>query len=228
MALVVALIALVFLTVLPVLAAPNITISSRTPVVNAGNITRNSNIVVQFSESINSGTVSASTFRVHGSISGRISGSYGTMGDTVTFNPTNNFKAGEMVQVTLTTGIHDATDGDGLAAPVTYQFRVASGGTGIYNNTELFIGPSPHMDATAAAVADFNGDGWLDIAIALADVGSSVDLQNKVFFNDGDGTFDSAGYNLGPSDDDSWSLAAGDVDNDGDIDIAVADYADGN
>jgi hypothetical protein len=207
----------------PVFAAPPITVVSRTPGINALNVSLSSNIVVQFSESINSGTVSAATFRIHGSISGRITGAFDTTDAVITFNPTNNFTPGEIIQVTLTTGIHDATDGDGLTSPITYQFRTTNSGAGIFNAAQIPIGPSISINATSAAAADFNGDSWIDIVISGSD-----GTPTKIYWNDGDGTFDNAATTLVAGSVNIWSVAAGDIDNDGDIDIAVASDNSGN
>ena len=42
-----------------------------------------------------------------------------------------------------------------------------------------------------------------------------------IYFNDGDGTFDTTADNFGPANFDTPALALGDVDGDGDLDIAV-------
>ncbi len=54
--------------------AAGLTITAKTPATNALNIEVTANIVVTFSGSIDQATVTAGTFNVDGSISGRISG----------------------------------------------------------------------------------------------------------------------------------------------------------
>jgi hypothetical protein len=210
---------LVFTNVMPVQAA-NITISSRTPAVNALNVAVASNITVTFSSSINSGTVTANTFNVDGSISGKIAGAYTISGSTVTFNPTNNFKPGESITVTLTTGIADASAAV-LGKAVTWQFRAAAGGSGTFSNTAHPIGSTYHTFGCTIASGFFNTDNYLDIVIGnypnAPDIG-----QNYIFMNAGNGTFENSGVALGSGGDDSWGLAAGDMDGDGDQDIVVA------
>jgi hypothetical protein len=91
------------------------------------------------------------------------------------------------------------------------------------NGSGLFIsqGPMPTgLTPTAVAAADLNGDGKSDLVVANF---SSTTLN--VFLGNGDGTFTSAGsvpaaspsFGFGPV-----GVVAGDFDNDGKLDIAVA------
>jgi dienelactone hydrolase len=76
-------------------------------------------------------------------------------------------------------------------------------------------------DHTTIAIGDFNGDGQLDLAVALCTV-SKVGL----FFGSGDGTF-AAGPELetgsGP-----WKVAAGDFNGDGKLDLITANQRSGS
>ena len=83
----------------------------------------------------------------------------------------------------------------------------------------------PEIIGGGVALADFDGDGDLDIYFVQ---GGSVlepgDHGNRLYFNRGDGTFEAApdagaanrGYGIG--------VAAGDYDNDGDVDLYVTNY----
>jgi enediyne biosynthesis protein E4 len=69
-------------------------------------------------------------------------------------------------------------------------------------------------------VADYNGDGWLDLYVTCLG-------PNKLYRNNGDGTFTEVGAAAGV-DDRRWSTGAtfGDYDRDGDLDLFVANYTD--
>ncbi len=73
-------------------------------------------------------------------------------------------------------------------------------------------------DSRAIVLADLDGDG--DVDAAVANVGAS----NKLYLNDGDADpFSSAAILIGSADtDNSHDLALGDLDQDGDLDVVVA------
>lgn len=88
------------------------------------------NIVVQFSESLNQDTLTAGNISVVGTSSGSHSGSYSFNTSTyeLTIDPATNFTYGETVNVTIGTGIRDLA-GNALAAPYTFSFTVESAPT---------------------------------------------------------------------------------------------------
>lgn len=192
-------------------SAASMTILSRTPGINGLNTALGSNIVVQFSSNINAASVTENTFNVDGSLSGKISGGYSTTGDTVTFNPAADFRPGETVIVTLTTGIQDNV-GDTLAASVTWVFTVVVvPDPCIYNIYSYTLVSSDYT--RSVALGDFNGDGYLDIA-----KGNDISTANLIYLNNDNGTF-AAGYPIGPGSYSTLAMAAGDLDGDGDLDI---------
>lgn len=67
---------------------------------------------------------------------------------------------------------------------------------------------------------DFNGDGFLDILVA------NFDAANALYINNGDGTFTDTAKEAGVAlaDSPSQGVALGDFDNDGDLDIYLAQY----
>ena len=64
------------------------------------------------------------------------------------------------------------------------------------------------------AFADINADGWLDV------VEGNYDTPNRVYFNQGDGEFETSPSWSSTVVTNTWQLALGDIDNDGDIDLA--------
>jgi hypothetical protein len=74
----------------------------------------------------------------------------------------------------------------------------------------------------ALEIGDMDGDGYLDLAVG------NTGEENVVYLNDGDGTFDTITHTFGSGTglDQTYDLAVGDVDGDGDLDLAAAKWRD--
>ncbi len=129
----------------------------------------------------------------------------------------------ERVRRSLKTGSPPAA-GPGAAAEITFDpkplgMMVRTGGTGAKHLIETMI--------AGVAVFDYDGDGWPDIFVAngatVPDlVKADASYSNRLFRNNHDGTFSDvtaragllgSGYSMG--------AAAGDFDNDGNVDLLV-------
>ena len=205
--------------------------SSSSPANAKHNIAVGSNITATFSQAIASGTVSSSTFVLHGGFIGKHStgGTASTHKDatytgggttTLTLNPGANFAPGELLSVTLTTGLQNGS-AQALSAAKVFQFMAAtSGGPAVFSNESQNFGTG--SDGTFEVVAgDVDGDGDLDLA-----VGNHTG-QNVVYLGDGDGTFATAGNNFGPGGGQTWTVQFGDVDGDGTFDTTNTNYGTG-
>jgi hypothetical protein len=108
--------------------------------------------------------------------------------------------------------------GDGGGDSGESDVRVFLGnGDGTFQPSNVyFVGTDPD----SVAVADFNGDGILDLAVVL--LGSNIDQGTiKILLGKGDGSFQAGqGYSVGVH---PAAVAVGDFNGDGILDLAVAD-----
>ncbi len=161
------------------------------------------------------GSVKDTTFVVHAMQTGQIvnpphDNTIGVVGDTITFNPDNDFKPGETIHVIATDGIRNTLAEASVKR--VWEFRAeASGGTGLFGNSGQGLGNHSSRDA---ALSDLDSDGDLDAFVANA--GGS---PNRVWMNDGSSNFTDGGQDLG--DHFSCDVALGDLDGDGDLDAFV-------
>ncbi|MEO8664018.1 MAG: FG-GAP-like repeat-containing protein, partial [Ignavibacteria bacterium] len=95
-----------------------------TPSKNAINVTKSADIQVSFSKEMNASTISTSNIKVFGLQTGlkSTSVSYNAGTRTATINPSSDFKVGEKIQVTLSSGIETSTGTP--ITPFTWTFTV--------------------------------------------------------------------------------------------------------
>ena len=161
------------------------------------------------------GSVTDTTFVVHAMQTGQIlspphGNAISVVTDTITFNPDNDFKPGEMIQVIATDGIQNTLAEASVKR--VWEFRAAAtGGTANFIDTGQTLGD--HL-SYGVAVGDLDGDGDLDAYVVNYNTGG-----NRVWLNDGSGNFTDNGQDLGNHD--SMGVALGDVDGDGDLDAFV-------
>ena len=179
------------------------TITSLSPARNALSADRSTNVAVTASAGLNS----SNAIKVFSpQAGGNKAGNATANGNTLSFNPTADFKPGETVFTTVTAA-------SGLTKHHVFQFTTAAASaSGTFTGSiEMEVGDTP----TSVAAADVDGDGDLDILAANAG-SNSVSVR----INNGSGSF-GGGYNVAV-DAVPYSVAAADVDGDGDLDILAA------
>ncbi|MBD2704464.1 leucine-rich repeat domain-containing protein [Spirosoma sp. BT702] len=207
-----------------------LSIASVSPTRNQRNAVRNTNVAVTFDQPLSNTGATLGALRLFsqqrgGQLRNGAGGSASVSGNTLTFNPTLDFKPGEKVYATVTTDIQ-STGSATLAQGNVFEFIAQSGGTGKSNfkphptTPIVYVGNTPYN----AEVGDLDGDGDLDIVTA------NIYSNNiSVRLNDGLGNFIPHSTNpeilvgLNP-----YNVALGDVDGDGDLDMLAPNVGDDN
>lgn len=118
-------------------AAP--TVASTDPATAATDVPLNRSVVVNFSETMDSTTVGATTFMLTGPNGDEIPGNISYLGTTATFDPADLLEANAEYTVTIGTGVSDLA-GNELADAVTSTFTTSA---------SLAEGPAPVILGTA-------------------------------------------------------------------------------
>ncbi|MBI5193709.1 MAG: Ig-like domain-containing protein [Nitrospirae bacterium] len=101
------------------------TVSSTNPVNGATNIPVNATITANFSEPIDSATVTKDTFTVSAG-SNNVTGTFTVSGTSATFTPSGNITENTTCTVTITTGVKDLA-GNTMAGNFTWSFTTVAG-----------------------------------------------------------------------------------------------------
>ncbi|MBA3534157.1 MAG: VCBS repeat-containing protein, partial [Ardenticatenales bacterium] len=186
------------------------------PVSNALDIATTSTISATFDRDVDSTSVSTSTFTVRGEQTALYDGSYSfPSADSVQLDPNDSFKPGEVIQVQVSDGL--LADNGMPSEPYGWQFTAAaSGGSGSYSahaSTPSFGAGS----STDVALGDIDADGDLDALVANAS-----GQAETVWVNNGSGSYSAHASTPSFGVGESFDVALGDIDADGDLDALVA------
>lgn len=172
------------------------------------------NVVITFSQAMNSGTAAPGAIRVINTQTRQpVPATYsGGSTNSITANPFSDFHAGEQAWVTVTTQAQSQVGNTPLAKAFVYRFTAAArkASAKFTANPDVPVGTG----AQAIAAADVDGDGKIDLITANSGANTV-----SVRLNDGTGAFiGTTNIAVGTA---PRAVTAADVDNDGDLDLLV-------
>ncbi|MCC6251925.1 MAG: VCBS repeat-containing protein, partial [Bacteroidia bacterium] len=188
-----------------------LTVVSTNPVENSTNVPVAQNTSVTFSPSVVLSSLSNTRF--HGSLKGRHFGLGSVSQPTYTFNPNINYKPGEKISVTIPSA--SSISGGTLSSPYQFEYFAAAGSGTARFQALSSIASNNISDIVAG---DFNNDGDIDFAVTRAS-NDEFAITVQTYNNNGSGTFTSGSSFFMYND---VGIAAGDLDNDGDLDLVTA------
>lgn len=207
----------------PTILYAQLRVTNVVPRQNEIKVAVNDAIAVSFLEELDPATLNSETWKVHGNQTGFYQGKivYDAATGTGFFTPSSFFKEGEVVSVTLTAGVRNNL---GLALlPFQWSFTVAvEYGTGTFSEPIAISIGENERDPVAVYAADFNNDFFPDLAVANNSTNSVTIFINEFFVFGG--SFQTQGIvavGNGPN-----SIAGGDFDADGLLDLAVSSFDD--
>jgi len=174
-------------------------INTVSPPMNSNIVVKSSDIQITFMQDMNGSLMTDENIKLFGYQTGLMTASldYNSVTKTLTINPVNNFKNGEKISLTLTSGLK--TIANESITSFVYSFRTkALGGTAFFTKSSGIVTPGYYIIS-----GDIDGDGDIDLL-----------LNDKIFKNNGNALF-SFHSTLSLS---GYTVMA-DFDNDGDLDI---------
>ena len=181
---------------------------SSTPAKASNTVTLDSDITMTFDSPVKTSTLNTTNIVITGKNTGIIPGVFsGGETTSVIFNPTNDFKPGELITVTLTSGLQNTSNAS-LTTPHSFSFTTKNasmttpfftkgiielGGGTSYSVFAVDIDGDDDMDIVSASsgkIKWFESDGASDPSWTANDIDTGVSLAHSVFASDIDGDGD--------------------------------------
>ena len=186
-------------------------ITSTSPAMNEQNDAVSSNIILDFAEAIDGATVNTNNIVISGSVSGKIAGAFmGGGTSTIIFNPTYDFKNGEIIHVDINSNVKN-TEGVNILGQHNYNFRVAAVSYGFTpgSYTKHIISSTAASTQTNLPI-DMDDDGDVDVLFTNG---------NDIIWNENDGALNFTQHTIVTSGGTPYKVYAIDLDLDGDMDV---------
>jgi hypothetical protein len=208
----------IFLMTITGTYAQSLELVSSNPSLNEVHVSFDRPISLLFDDPLDITTANADNIIVRGSQTGVIEGTYNAVNNFITFTPSSNYKAGEVISVTITERLSDDT-GSFFRFGHTLSFTVSAP---VANDLEfvdakVLIGPTEtgeNLNPIGGIPLDIDNDGDVDL------LGASQEISSLYWFeNDG-----SANFTTQTVDDViavDGIVGFSDFDNDGDSDVLV-------
>ncbi|WP_324671433.1 FG-GAP-like repeat-containing protein [Hymenobacter sp. GOD-10R] len=175
------------------------------PTRNARSASRNTDVTATFNQPLANNAATQGALKVFSRQAGGLKASAATVsGNTLTVNPTTDFKPGETVFATLTKAAQNSSTS--LPNAQVFQFTTA-----VSPSTGTFAGGADVAGAGAVAVGDVDGDGDLDF----------VNASGGVRLNTGNGRYTNGQQIQITAFGGPVSVTLGDIDGDGDLDLVL-------
>ncbi|GGF10995.1 FG-GAP-like repeat-containing protein [Hymenobacter cavernae] len=198
--------------------AQALTVTSLSPTRNAPAAPRVTNVAATFSQPLSNSAATLGSVKVFSQqAGGQKAGTATVSGNTLSFNPSSDFKAGETVFATLTAAAQNS-GGISLAKPQVFQFTAATA------PSSGSFGAGSEITATANGgrdIGDVDGDGDLDLLVVDGPGTISGTGTVQTLVNNGTGAFTAGPTSLLPGSSPN-SVVLGDLDGDGDLDFVTS------
>ncbi len=211
----------VFMFVLSGVASSAPVVTTVSPSSNSRSASSTTSITIDFDRPVSPGSVNDTTFKIFGHWSGVPQGTVTLENNNhrLRFTPSRGFNAGEYVMVNLAKGIKD-TSGQQMAQGYAWMFWIkpAVGSMDLQEVDQLALRRTGegHIQTYGAYGGDFDGDGWMDLAMS-----NEITDDVRVMMNDGTGMYSSFEVFPLPSGNTPSPNEGADFNGDGKLDYAV-------
>ncbi len=209
-------------------APPQLPVVGVTPAPNGADIQSDSVWQVTFAAPLLPSTVNGQTLKLRGSQSGWLETSVSLNGAVASVELVGNpeLLPGEVIELIVTSEVRSVDDV--AVAPTTFLFgvEVDAATEGTFTQVQSF---GERLNTQEASLFDVDGDGDLDAVLANGDLSSGGgESFTELWLNDGTGQFSLSPFNFLALRNNGQGLTVGDVNEDGLIDVVIANNRDNN